>query len=81
MLDRRWNALGQVEGQTKDVEVAPSVGLSAHGVEPVVGRDGRRCNSSFSTSKLRNQTQGSLTTYMGAPATVYPDMHKAFLKG
>ena len=80
-LDRRFNALGQVKGQTEDVEVTPCIGLPVRGVESVIGRGGRRCNGSFSRCKLRNKTQGSLTTYMGAPATVYPDIHKAFLKG
>ena len=81
MLDRKCNVLGQVKGQTEDVEVTPVIGLLAHGVESVIGRDGRRCNSPFSTSKHKNKIQGSLTTHMGSPATVYPDMHKAFLKG
>ena len=81
MLDRRRYALGQVKGQTEGVEVTPYVGLPADGVESVIGWDGRGCNVSFSTSKLRDETQGSLTTHMGTPATVYPDMHMAFLKG
>jgi len=81
VLDHRRNALGHVKGQTEDVEVTPCVNLPARGLESVVRRDGRRDNGAFSTSKRRNRTQGSLTTYRGTPLTVYPDIHMAFLKG
>ena len=50
VLHHELDVLDKVKGQTKDIEVAPRVGLFDSSEESVVGGDGRLCNGSFRRS-------------------------------